>query len=152
MSKSATLSTTPLTEQRLDTWLWAARFFKTRSLASAAIEGGKIVLNDQVCKKAGKGLRIDDQLEIERGDTHWVITIKGLLKQRGSATIAQTLYAESPEALAERLRQAQEQQQIRQQNPTPTKPDQHTRILLRALRRESPSSLSDFREIGCKSI
>lgn len=141
MSKSAALSTTTSpTEQRLDTWLWAARFFKTRSLASAAIVGGKIVLNDQVCKKAGKVIRIDDQLEIERGDTRWVITVKGLLKQRGSATIAQSLYAESPEARAERLRQAQEQQQIRQQNPTPTKPDQHTRILLRALRRASRDS------------
>ena len=140
MSKSAALSTPPPTEQRLDTWLWAARFFKTRSLASAAIEGGKIRLNDQACKKAGKGVRIGDRLDIERGDTRWVITVKGLLKQRGSATIAQTLYAESPEALAERLRLRQAQHQIRQQNPTPSKPDQHTRILLRALRRESVES------------
>jgi ribosome-associated heat shock protein Hsp15 len=137
MSKTTTLITPPPTEQRIDTWLWAARFFKTRSLASAAIDGGKIMLNNQACKKAGKGVRIGDQLEIERGDTRWVITINGLLKQRGSATLAQTLYTESPEALAERLRQAQEQHQIRQQNPTPAKPDQHTRILLRALRRES---------------
>jgi ribosome-associated heat shock protein Hsp15 len=135
MSKSAVLITP--TEQRIDTWLWAARFFKTRSLASAALDSGKITLNDQVCKKAGKGVRIGDRLQIERGDTRWVITIQGLLKQRGSATLAQTLYSESPEALAERLRQAAAQRQIQQQNPTPTKPDQHTRILLRALRRES---------------
>ncbi len=135
MSKIVLLNTPSPTEQRIDTWLWAARFFKTRSLASAAIDGGKITLNDQACKKAGKGVRIGDRLQIERGDTCWVITIKGLSKQRGSATLAQTLYEESPEALAERLRQAAAHQHLRQQNPTPTKPDQHTRILLRALRR-----------------
>lgn len=137
MSQSTPTSHSAITEQRLDTWLWAARFFKSRTLAAAAIEGGKITLNDQACKKTGKVVRIGDQLEIERGDSRMVIRITGLLKQRGSAPIAQTLFSESPEAQAERLRQAQERQQIRLQNPTPIKPDQHTRILLRALRRRS---------------
>ncbi|MHB8920594.1 MAG: RNA-binding S4 domain-containing protein [Halothiobacillus sp.] len=136
MTKPTPVSTKTLTEQRVDTWLWAARFFKTRALASAAIEGGKITLNQQACKKSGKVVRVGDTLEIERGDTRWVIEITGLSKQRGSATLAQTLYSESPTALAERLKKAEQHHQERVQNPTLAKPDQHTRILLRALRRK----------------
>ena len=93
-----------LKEQRIDTWLWAARFFKTRSLASAAIEGGKVEINGQPCKKSGKVVRIGDELSIERGETRWVVTVSGLSKQRGSATVAQTLYSESPDNLADRLK------------------------------------------------
>lgn len=121
-------------EQRIDTWLWAARFFKTRSLASAAIEGGKIEINGQPCKKSGKVVRIGDELSIERGETRWVVTVSGLSKQRGSATIAQTLYSESPDNLAERLKMAEQNRQNRLMNPIRSKPDQHTRILLRTLR------------------
>jgi ribosome-associated heat shock protein Hsp15 len=123
-----------LKEQRIDTWLWAARFFKTRSLASTAIEGGKIEINGQPCKKSGKVVRINDELTIERGETRWVVTVSGLSKQRGSATVAQTLYTESPDALAERLKTAEQNRQNRLMNPSSVKPDQHTRILLRALR------------------
>ena len=123
-----------LKEQRIDTWLWATRFFKTRSLASAAIEGGKIGINGQPCKKSGKVIRIGDELSIERGESRWVVMVTGLSKQRGSATVAQTLYSESPEALAERLKVAEQNRQNRLMNPSRVKPDQHTRILLRALR------------------
>lgn len=123
-----------LKEQRVDTWLWAARFFKTRSIASTAIEGGKIEINGQSCKKSGKVVRIGDELSIERGETRWVVTVSGLSKQRGSATVAQTLYSESPDNLAERLNTAEQNRQNRLMNPSRVKPDQHTRILLRALR------------------
>jgi ribosome-associated heat shock protein Hsp15 len=123
-----------LKEQRVDTWLWAARFFKTRSIASTAIEGGKIEINGQSCKKSGKVVRIGDELSIERGETRWVVTVSGLSKQRGSATVAQTLYSESPDNLAERLNTAEQHRQNRLMNPSRVKPDQHTRILLRALR------------------
>ena len=125
---------TELKEQRVDTWLWAARFFKTRSLASAAIEGGKVGINGQPCKKSGKVVRIGDELSVERGETRWVVTVSGLSKQRGSATVAQTLYSESPDNLAERLNTAEQNRQNRLMNPSRIKPDQHTRILLRALR------------------
>lgn len=125
---------TEFKEQRIDTWLWAARFFKTRSLASAAIEGGKIGINGQPCKKSGKVVRVGDELTIERGETRWNVTVSGLSKQRGSATVAQTLYSESPDALAERLKTAEQNHQNRLMNPSRVKPDQHTRILLRALR------------------
>jgi len=123
-----------LKEQRVDTWLWAARFFKTRSIASTAIEGGKIEINGQSCKKSGKVVRIGDELSIERGETRWVVTVSGLSKQRGSATVAQSLYSESPDNLAERLNTAEQNRQNRLMNPSRLKPDQHTRILLRALR------------------
>jgi len=123
-----------LKEQRVDTWLWAARFFKTRSIASTAIEGGKIEINGQSCKKSGKVIRIGDELSIERGETSWVVTVSGLSKQRGSATVAQTLYSESPDNMAERLKTAEQHRQNRLMNPSRVKPDQHTRILLRALR------------------
>lgn len=123
-----------LQEQRIDTWLWAARFFKTRSLASAAIEGGKIEINGQPCKKSGKVIRVGDELTIERGEVRWVITVSGLRKQRGSATIAQTLFSESPDNQSKRLAKAEQNRQNRLMNPSRAKPDQHTRILLRALR------------------
>ncbi len=125
---------TELKEQRVDTWLWAARFFKTRSLASTAIEGGKVAINGQPCKKSGKAVRISDELSIERGETKWIVTVTGLSKQRGSATVALTLYSESPDHLAERLKKAEQNRQNRLMNPSRVKPDQHTRILLRALR------------------
>jgi len=125
---------TDLKEQRIDTWLWAARFFKTRSLASAAIEGGKISINEQPCKKSGKIVRVGDALTIERGESRWNITVSGLSKQRGSATVAQTLYSESADALAARLAIAEKNHQNRLMNPSRSKPDQHTRILLRSLR------------------
>lgn len=121
-------------EQRIDTWLWAARFFKTRSLAAAAIDGGKIKINGQPCKKSGKFIRVHDELSIERAQTIWVVTVSGLSKQRGSATVAQGLYVESPENMATRIKKAEENRQNRLMNPTQAKPDQHTRILLRALR------------------
>jgi ribosome-associated heat shock protein Hsp15 len=136
MANSSTNKTqqTELKEQRVDTWLWAARFFKTRSLASTAIEGGKVTINSQPCKKSGKAVRIGDELSIERGETKWIVTVTGLSKQRGSATVAQTLYSESPEHLAERLKKAEQNRQNHLMNPSRVKPDQHTRILLRALR------------------
>lgn len=123
-----------LKEQRIDTWLWAARFFKTRTLAAAAIEGGKIKINGQPCKKSGKFIRSGDEISIERGESRWIVRVFGLSKQRGSATVAQALYSESPEHQAERLKRDELSRQNRLMNPSHAKPDAHTRILLRALR------------------
>lgn len=131
MSQSPTGS---LSAQRLDSWLWAARFFKTRSLASQAISGGKIALNHADCKKAGKTLKPGDQLRIERSDGVFVVTVLALCQQRGPASHAQTLYEESPEDRAERIAAHEKRRQERAQNPTPFRPDAITRQLLRALR------------------
>ena len=91
----------PIEKVRIDRWLWAARFYKTRSLAKTAIEGGKIAVNDQRTK-ASKEISIDDQLSIRRGDNTQVIIVRCLAEKRGSAKIAQTLYEETEQSRLER--------------------------------------------------
>ncbi len=96
---------------RLDKWLWAARFFKTRSLAAAAVDGGKVHLNGTRAKR-GKTLRVGDGVRLRKGPFEFVVTVRRLSERRGSATEAQTLYEESPssrharEVLAEQHRLA----------------------------------------------
>lgn len=131
MSKT---ESTPLGEQRVDSWLWVARFFKSRSLAVTAIAQGKIRINDQECRKPAKVVRPGDRLLVERGGEHWTIEILDLARQRGPASVAQTLYAETPDSTEARRIAAEARQQERALNPTRHKPDPHTRALLRALR------------------
>lgn len=94
---------------RLDKWLWAARFFKTRSLAAQAVEGGKVQLNGNR-PKPGHLVRIGDELKIRRGPYEWAVIVRGVSPQRGSASQAQSLYEETEEskrnreALANELR------------------------------------------------
>ncbi|MEF3192649.1 MAG: RNA-binding S4 domain-containing protein, partial [Halothiobacillaceae bacterium] len=93
--------TSAVTTQRLDTWLWAARFYKTRSLAKAAIEGGKVRLNGHTAKPAAK-VRPGDVLDVNRSGEHWQVRVLALNAQRRPASEAQGLYAESPASLARR--------------------------------------------------
>lgn len=86
---------------RLDKWLWAARFFKTRTLASDAVSGGKVQLNG-VRVKPSREVKIDDRLEISNGEVHWEITVRALSDKRGPAPEARLLYEESPESIARR--------------------------------------------------
>jgi ribosome-associated heat shock protein Hsp15 len=86
---------------RLDKWLWAARFYKTRALAVAAIEGGKIDLNDDRSKRSHP-VKAGDRLRIRHGPYEHVITVRELSDRRGSAAIAATLYAEDPESKKKR--------------------------------------------------
>jgi ribosome-associated heat shock protein Hsp15 len=79
---------------RIDKWLWAARFYKTRSLASAAISAGHVKLNGSTIKPA-RELRCGDTLELAIGDTHWTLLVSGLNEQRRPAPEAQLLYAET---------------------------------------------------------
>lgn len=94
---------------RIDKWLWAARFFKTRSLAAEAVGGGKVDLNGERIKPA-KPVKIGDVLRIRKGMFEWEVTVQKLGERRGSATLAQELYVESEASkqtraeLAERLR------------------------------------------------
>ena len=81
---------------RLDKWLWAARFFKTRSIAREAVSGGKVHLNGHRAKP-GRSLNIGDELRIQRGEEEYVITIVELSPRRGPATVARGLYEESEE-------------------------------------------------------
>ena len=95
-----------LTEKlRLDKWLWAARFFKTRSLAAQAIEGGKVKLNGQRVKPA-KELHVGDLVDIHIGDDTWQVAVIGLSARRGPAEVARKLYEESEESFARRQAQA----------------------------------------------
>ena len=83
---------------RIDKWLWAARFFKTRSLASEAVERGRVKLNDERCKPA-RALKVGDLLDIDNGSTEWQVRVLGLSDQRGPATVARQLYEETPEGI-----------------------------------------------------
>lgn len=108
MRMSATGDTLPV---RADKWLWAARFYKTRSLAMAAINGGKVHLNGERIKPARK-LVVGDQLTVQKGIYRFAITITGLSLRRGPADVARTLYSESDESRQERqaLQEAQKLQ------------------------------------------
>jgi ribosome-associated heat shock protein Hsp15 len=88
---------------RLDKWLWAARFFKTRALATEAVNGGKVHLNGNRVKPA-RGVSIGDTLAVQREQLQWVIEVTGLAERRGSAQVAQSLYKETAESIAERER------------------------------------------------
>ena len=91
----------PLTSLRIDKWLWAARFFKTRSLATEAIHAGHIKLNGSSVKPA-RDLHPGDTLELAIGDVKWTIVVRDLNDQRRPAGEAQQLYAETPESSARR--------------------------------------------------
>ncbi|MBA3757153.1 MAG: RNA-binding S4 domain-containing protein [Nitrosomonas sp.] len=86
---------------RIDKWLFAARFFKTRSLASDAVERGRVTLNDQRVKPA-KVVSVGDMLAIRIGNVQYVIKVLALCNQRGSATQAQQLYSETDESRQQR--------------------------------------------------
>ena len=88
-------------ELRLDKWLWAARFYKTRSLATEAIHAGHIKLNGSTVKPA-RELRSGDILDLAIGEVKWTIDVLGLNDQRRPASEAQQLYAETPESIARR--------------------------------------------------
>ena len=91
---------------RLDKWLWAARFFKTRSLAQQAIESGRVTLNEQRIKPAHV-LKISDFVSVGVGELAWRIQVKKLSERRGPATEARKLYEETAESRAERERRVE---------------------------------------------
>ena len=86
---------------RLDKWLWVARFFKTRGLAAEAIEKGRVTVDGQVAKPA-RVLKPGARVGVRQGPLERVVVVAGLSLQRGSATVAGTLYAETPESVAAR--------------------------------------------------
>ncbi len=91
---------------RLDKWLWAARFFKTRSLASQEITKGRVQVNQQPVKPA-RDIKPSDTVWIKRGDTTVTVVIQALSAIRGPALAAQQLYAETPESIAKREKAAE---------------------------------------------
>ncbi len=112
---------------RLDKWLWAARFFKTRQIAVDAVLAGRVEVNGERVKPA-KSVRVGDQLLIRKPPYEFRIAVQGVSEKRGSATIAQALYIESAESLAARLKLRDE---LRDMPPPvfkgrPTKKDRRT--------------------------
>ncbi len=123
----------PVANIRLDVWLWAARFFKTRSLAKQAVETGKVDVDGQR-PKSSRAIRVGDALRIQRGDEVFEIAVRGLSEKRGAAPVAQAMYEESAAS-----KQARHEQQLRRaaertgyQAPE-HKPDKRARRLIRAL-------------------
>jgi ribosome-associated heat shock protein Hsp15 len=92
---------------RLDKWLWAARFFKTRSAATEAVLGGRVHLNDARVKPS-KEIRAGDTVEVRIGQLQWTVVVRGISDKRGPASVATTLYDETPESAVVRERRATE--------------------------------------------
>lgn len=91
---------------RLDKWLWVARFFKTRSLAATAAEGGKVKVNRSAAKPA-KDVKVGDLIQFRAAEQDWEIVVQGLDGQRRPAVEAQQLYQETPESSLQRARVAE---------------------------------------------
>jgi ribosome-associated heat shock protein Hsp15 len=109
---------------RLDKWLWAARFFKTRSLAADEIAKGRVQVNGQAAK-ASREVRPADTIAFRQGSAPCTVVVLGLSAVRGPAPVAQSLYAETPESTAQRARLAEQRrlgtepaQAIEQGRPT----------------------------------
>jgi ribosome-associated heat shock protein Hsp15 len=111
---------------RIDKWLWATRFFKTRTLASHAVEAGKVRVNGEHIKPA-RSLKLGELVDIDNGATIWQVRVLGLSETRGSAVVAHTLYAETEQSLAKRQLLAENNRYFREPGATlkgrPTKRD-----------------------------
>lgn len=124
---------------RIDKWLWAARFFKTRGKAREAIVGGKVQLNS--CKvKPGKTLQAGDELRVQRGVEEFTIEVLRLSDRRGSATEAQKLYREHDDSRVRREAASAERAQLRQaHSDRERRPDKRQRRKLIRFRQDQSS-------------
>ncbi len=110
--------------QRLDKWLWSARFYKTRSLAVEAINGGHVHVNGQRIKPA-KTIRVGDMIEITKQQYHWRLEVQALAQRRGPVVEARQLYLENADSIQQREALRAEKKLI---SPAPTKrPDKRQR-------------------------
>lgn len=119
---------------RVDKWLWAARFYKTRSLAAEAVGGGKVQVNGGRAKPA-RPVKVGDRLQISKAGYDYSITVLALSAQRGPATLARTLYEESEESRQRReALQAQHRLAAASTPRPPSRPDKKARRQLRGLK------------------
>ena len=111
---------------RIDKWLWAARFFKTRSLATDAVDNGRVRLGGERIKPA-RAVKIDDTLTIDNGAETWEVLVLGISDQRGAAPVARLLYQETEASVAKRENDSQARKMYREPGTTikgrPTKRD-----------------------------
>ncbi|BAZ94833.1 heat shock protein 15 [Thiohalobacter sp. COW1] len=112
---------------RIDKWLWAARFFKTRNLATEAVSGGKVHLNDSRIKPS-RALCIGDRLRIRKGELEFSVEVTGLSERRGSASEAERLYVEDADSIAAREARRDERRLLHNAAPQPHgRPDKKAR-------------------------
>jgi ribosome-associated heat shock protein Hsp15 len=117
---------------RIDKWLWCARFYKSRSQATAAVAGGLVHVNGERVK-ASRTVHVDDRIEITRDELRFEVVIRGLPLRRGPAPEARALYVETEASVAAR---EQRRKRSRLAPPAPQgRPDKHARRMLRDLRR-----------------
>ncbi|PCI02001.1 MAG: RNA-binding protein [Zetaproteobacteria bacterium] len=120
---------------RIDKWLWAARFYKMRSLATEAAKGGHISVNDVRCK-ASKLVQVGDQVFIQKEQETFTVVVTGLAGKRGSAKIAQGLYDETPESIKYREDLSEQHKFATYFAPSPDKrPDKRDRRKISQLKR-----------------
>lgn len=127
--------------QRIDKWLWAARFYKTRALAVQQLRRGRVRVNGQDAKPA-REIRVGDTVWLRRGPTEWEVVVQGLSRMRGPAAVAQQLYAETAESQARRERAAA----MRRLAPEPARAMAHgrpTKRDRRVLERQRRAALDD---------
>lgn len=119
---------------RLDKWLWAARFFKMRGLATDAIKHNQVRVNGQSAKPS-RTVRIGDEIRIQKAGLIWVVTVQQLSEKRGSAPEAQRLYRESEESRANRMEKAAQNRAewLSRPQPPEQRPDKRERARLRKL-------------------
>ncbi len=119
---------------RLDKWLWAARFFKTRSLAKAAIEGGKVHINGDRCK-VSREVEAGMTLQIRQGWDQFEVVVLGVSDQRGPAPRARLLYSETADGRARREKAAAERKALADSEPTsPERPSKKQRRQIHGFR------------------
>lgn len=95
------MSETPAAGVRVDKWLWAARFFKTRSVAATAVSGGHVYIDRQRVKPS-RQVRVGQTVDITRGEVEFSVVVEALADKRGPAAVAQTLYQETEQSIARR--------------------------------------------------
>jgi ribosome-associated heat shock protein Hsp15 len=111
---------------RIDKWLWAARFFKTRTMATDAVDAGRVRLNNERVKPS-RNVKEGDTLDIDNGSTEWQVVVQAISDVRSPASIAQTLYSETEESIARRAAEAERRKYFREPGASikgrPTKRD-----------------------------
>lgn len=130
------MSSEKSTGVRIDRWLWAARFFKTRSLTSTTVQGGHVQINNQRAKPS-RLVKIDDHIVLQRGFEQYELVVTGLAEKRGSATIAATLFQETEASINDRVEKAaQRKAQYASEAQTPRPNKKQRRQIVRFKQRD----------------